>query len=155
MRNQWSWNSCNSAVSSTVNNLLSQGMNIPRQFRVVVFPEPVPPEIMKFAGREPRPSTQHHIVAARATSIVPNSIKSIIVIGSARNFRIVSVGPSGDTGGITPFTLLPSGNLPSNNGTCPGPSPNGTLVNAAMFNAIFNPSSSSIQMFVRHIPCSR
>ena len=127
-------------MSSTVSSLLSHGINIPRQFRVVVFPEPVPPEIMKFAGRAPNPSTQHHNVAARDKSTVPNSIKSIIVIGSSLNFLIVNVGPSGETGGITPFTLLPSGRRPSKRGTFPGPLPRGTLVKAAMFEAIFSPS---------------
>ncbi len=77
-----------------------------------------------------------------------------MVSGSSLNFLIVSVGPSGVTGGIVPFTREPSGNLPSKIGTIPGPSPNGTLVNAAIFLAICNPSPSSIQIFVLHIPCS-
>jgi hypothetical protein len=150
--NQWSWYTCNSAVSSTVSSLLSHGIYIPSTFKVVVLPEPVPPAITKFAGFAPNPSIQIHIIAANLRFMVPNLIKLIMVNGSSMNFLIVNVGPSGDTGGIVPLTRLPSGNLPSNIGTCPGSSPKGTPVNAAMFFAIFNPSSSSTQMFVLHIP---
>ena len=125
---QWSWYTCNSAVSSTVNNLLSQGIYIPKQFNVVVLPEPVPPAMTKFAGLESKPSIQTHIIAASLRLTVPNLIRLIMVRGSSLNLRIVNVGPSGETGGIVPFTREPSGNLPSKIGTKPGPSPRGTLV---------------------------
>ena len=72
-------------------------MSIPKQFNVVVLPEPVPPAITKFAGLLSNPSIQTHIIAARRTFTVPNLIKSIIVRGSSRNLRIVRVGPSGET----------------------------------------------------------
>ena len=111
-------------------------MYIPRQFRVVVLPEPVPPAITKLAGRLSRPSIQTHIMAARREFTVPNLTKSNIVRGSSLNFLIVNVGPSGEIGGMVPFTLEPSGNRPSKIGTNPGPSPNGTLVKDAIFFAI-------------------
>ena len=127
-------------------------MYIPKQFSVVVLPEPVPPAITKFAGRLSRPSIQTHIIAASLEFTVPNLIRSSMVKGSSLNFLIVNVGPSGEIGGIVPLTLEPSGNLPSNIGTSPGPSPSGTLVNDAMFLAIWIPLSSSIQTLVRHMP---
>ncbi len=139
-------------MSSTVSNRLCQGIYIPRQFNVVVLPDPVPPAITKLAGRESKPSIHTHIMAASLRLTVPNLIKSTIVRGSSLNFRMVSVGPSGDTGGIVPFTLLPSGNLPSNIGTIPGPSPKGTDVYAAIFFEISKPSASSTQIFVLHMP---
>ena len=114
----------------------------------MVLPEPVPPAITKLAGRLSNPSIQTHIIAARRRFTVPNLIKSIIVSGSSRNFRIVRVGPSGDTGGIVPFTRLPSGRRPSKIGTNPGPSPKGTDVNAAMLRAISNPCWSSTNTLV-------
>ena len=128
---------------------------MPRQFSVVVLPEPVPPAITKFAGRLSRPSIHTHIIAANRELTVPNFTKSIIVSGSSLNFRMVSVGPSGETGGIVPLTRDPSGSRPSKMGTIPGPSPSGTLVNAAMFLAIWSPASSLIHTFVRHMPCLR
>ena len=121
----------------------------------MVLPDPVPPAITKLAGRLSRPSIQTHIIAAKRELTVPNFTRSIMVNGSSRNLRMVSVGPSGVTGGIVPLTREPSGRRPSKMGTRPGPSPSGTLVNAAIFLAIWIPESSSIQMFVRHIPWSR
>ena len=129
-------------------------MYIPRQFRVVVLPEPVPPAITKFAGRLSSPSIQTHIMAASLGLTVPNLTRSIIVSGSSLNLRMVRVGPSGETGGMVPFTRDPSGRRPSKIGTIPGPSPSGTLVKPAMFFAICIPASSLIHTFVRHMPCS-
>ena len=136
IRSQWSWYTCNSAVSSTVSNRRCHGMYIPRQLSVVVLPDPVPPAITKLAGRLSSPSIQTHIIAASLELTVPNFTKSIIVRGSSLNLRMVSVGPSGVTGGIVPFTREPSGRRPSKIGTSPGPSPRGTLVKAAIFLAI-------------------
>ena len=41
--------------------------------------------------------------------IDPKLIRSSIVYGSRENFRIVSVGPRRDRGGMMAFTRLPSG----------------------------------------------
>jgi hypothetical protein len=45
--------------------------------------------------------------------VVPNSIRSSIVYGSRENFRIVSVGPRSESGGMIAFTRLPSGSRAS------------------------------------------
>ncbi len=41
--------------------------------------------------------------------IEPKPIRSSIVYGSRENFRIVSVGPRSESGGMIAFTRLPSG----------------------------------------------
>ncbi len=128
---------------------------MPRQFNVVVLPDPVPPAMTKFAGRLSSPSIHTHIMAARRELTVPKFTRSIIVSGSSLNLRMVRVGPSGETGGMVPLTREPSGSRPSKIGTSPGPSPSGTLVKEAMFLAICKPDSSSIQMLVRHMPWLR
>ena len=44
---------------------------------------------------------------------VPKSIRSSIVYGSRENFRIVSVGPRSESGGMIALTRLPSGSRAS------------------------------------------
>ena len=91
-----------------------QGMYIPRQLSVVVFPEPVPPAMTKFAGRLSNLRSRPIIMAAKRELTVPKLTRSIIVSGSSLSFRMVSVGPSGETGGMVPFTREPSSSRPSN-----------------------------------------
>ncbi|BAA29742.1 102aa long hypothetical protein [Pyrococcus horikoshii OT3] len=94
------------------------GMNIAKEFNVVVLPEPVPPATRMFAGLTPRPSTRSQRNAATSEFKVLNFIKSIIVSGSFLNFLIVIVGPSRLIGGNVALTLLPSGSLASRSGFC-------------------------------------
>ena len=88
------------------------GIKEERTLSVVVFPEPVPPEIkmLSFA------STQVLRKVAASSGNVPNEIRSSIVNGSAENLRIVRIAPSRAIGGTTAFTRLPSGNRASTSG---------------------------------------
>ena len=88
-------------------------MKAERAFNVVVFPELVPPEIIAFADLTPNPSMHNQKNAANSIEIVFEFIKSIMVRGSFLNLRIVSDGPSAETGGIVAFILEPSRSLPS------------------------------------------
>ena len=84
-----SWRSWSSAASSIVTIRSSFGMNEDSTLRVVVLPEPVPPETKMFR----RASTQ----ALRKSNIsgvaVPKRTRSSTVNGDAENFRIVITGP--------------------------------------------------------------
>ena len=99
-----SWRSCSSAASSIVMIRSSFGMNEERTFRVVVLPEPVPPETKTLR----RASTQ----ALRKSNIsgvaVPKRIRSSTVKGEAANFRIVMTGPTSESGGMMALTREPS-----------------------------------------------
>ena len=64
-------------------------INEANAFNAVVFPLAVPPAISIVE----RFSAKYHMYAAISTDTVPNLIKSIIVIGSARNRLIVKVLP--------------------------------------------------------------
>ena len=97
--------------------ILSFGfMNAERAFRVVVFPELVPPDIIAFADLTPSPSMHSQKNAASSRVSVFELIKSITVRGSRLNFLIVSEGPSAETGGIVAFILDPSISRPSRMG---------------------------------------
>ena len=98
----WSWSS---AASSIVTMRSSFGTKAESAFRVVVLPVPVPPEMRTFS----LPRTQAERKCAASGVVVPNSIRSSIVYGSRENFRIVSVGPRSESGGMIAFTRLPSG----------------------------------------------
>ena len=64
-------------------------INVANAFSAVVFPLAVPPAMSIVA----RFSARYHIYAAISIDIVPNLIKSITVIGSARKRLIVNVLP--------------------------------------------------------------
>ena len=83
----------NSEVSSIVITLSVSGTNEHSIFKLVVFPEPVPPEIKILAGLICIPSNASHKNAADSAFSVLNFIKSIIEYGSFLNFRIVKVLP--------------------------------------------------------------
>jgi hypothetical protein len=87
----------------------SGGMNEERTLRVVVFPEPVPPDTTIFSLDLTAPCKNSTIVGVK----VPKFIRSSAVKGSLENLRMVIHGPTKETGGITAFTLDPSGSLAS------------------------------------------
>ena len=97
--------SWSSAASSTVMMRSPSGMAADSTFRVVVLPEPVPPEMRMFSL--PRTQASRNWPAFGVS--VPNLIRSSIWKGSLRNFRIVSVGPLTDSGGMIALTREPSG----------------------------------------------
>ena len=84
----WSWRSWSSAASSIVTIRSSFGMNDDRTLRVVVLPEPVPPDTNRF-----RRASMH---ARRNSNIsdvaVPNRMRSSTVYGVCREL------PDGDDG---------------------------------------------------------
>ena len=98
----WSWSS---AASSIVTMRSSPGTKAEIAFSVVVLPVPVPPEMRTFSF--PRAQAARNCAAFGVT--VPKVIRSSIVYGSRENFRIVSVGPRSESGGMIAFTRLPSG----------------------------------------------
>jgi hypothetical protein len=83
----------------------SFGMKAEVALSVVVFPVPVPPEMRMLS----LPLTQAARNCAAFGVIDPNETRSSIVYGSRENFRIVSVGPLSESGGMIAFTRLPSG----------------------------------------------
>ena len=98
----WSWSS---AASSIVTIRSSPGMKAETAFSVVVLPVPVPPEMRTLSF----PRTHAARNWADFAVSVSNAIRSSIVYGSRENFRIVSVGPLSESGGMIAFTRLPSG----------------------------------------------
>ena len=90
-----------------------EGINDVNVFNVVVFPEPVPPEMIIFEGLTFNPSMFIHKNAAKCALIEFDLIKSSIVNCYFLNFLIVRVEPSAVIGGIVALTLLPLGNLAS------------------------------------------
>src|SRR3954453_15057523 len=98
----WSWSS---AASSIVTMRSSFGTNAARAFSVVVLPVPVPPEMSMSSF----PRTHAERNCAASGEMVPKLIRSSIVYGSRENFRIVSVGPRSESGGVMAFTRLRSG----------------------------------------------
>ena len=84
-----SWRSWSSAASSIVTIRSSFGMNDERTLRVVVLPEPVPPDTKMFS----RASTQARRKSNMSAVAVPKRIRSSTVKGEAENFRIVMTGP--------------------------------------------------------------
>ena len=99
-----SWRSWSSAASSTVMIRSSLGMNEESTFRVVVLPEPVPPDTKMLR----RASTQARRKSNISGVAVPNRIRSSTVNGVAANLRMVSTGPISDSGGMMAFTREPS-----------------------------------------------
>ena len=99
-----SWRSCSSAASSIVTIRSSFGMNDERTLRVVVLPEPVPPETKMFR----RASTQARRKSNMSAVAVPNRIRSSTVNGEAENLRMVMTGPTRDSGGMMALTREPS-----------------------------------------------
>ena len=83
----------------------SSGMNDDRTLRVVVLPEPVPPDTKTLR----RASTQTLRNSNISAVAVPKRTRSSTVNGLAENFRIVMTGPISDTGSITALTREPSG----------------------------------------------
>ena len=100
-----SWRSWSSAASSIVTIRSSFGMNDDSTLRVVVLPEPVPPETKMFR----RASTQalQEVEHLRAWPCRSGS-RSSTVNGEAENFRIVMTGPTSDSGGMIALTREPS-----------------------------------------------
>ncbi len=79
---------------------------------MVVLPLPVPPDTIMLTLA----LTQASRNSAISRLIVPRSIRSSTVKGSAANLRIVIVGPLRDNGGMMAFTLDPSGKRASTEG---------------------------------------
>src|SRR5260370_24250090 len=79
-------------------------MKLECTLRVVVFPEPVPPETSMFS----RDRTHARTNCAIGSVIVPNLIRSVILYGSFENFRMVRMGPFNDSGGMMTLTPDPS-----------------------------------------------
>ena len=98
----WSWSS---AASSIVTIRSSPGTNDDIAFSIVVLPVPVPPEMRTFS----LPFTHAARNCAACGVSEPKLIRSSIVYGSRENFRIVSVGPLSESGGMIALTRLPSG----------------------------------------------
>ncbi|MNM83227.1 hypothetical protein D3C81_952810 [compost metagenome] len=95
---------CNSAESSIVITLSSDGINWDKAFKNVVFPEPVPPLIkMLYLLRTSRCSS-----SAASSLSEPIETNCSIVSGRSGNLRIVIVGPFKATGGRTILTRDPS-----------------------------------------------
>ena len=82
----------------------SFGMNDESTFRVVVLPEPVPPETKMLS----RASTQARRKSNISGVAVPNLTRSSTVNGEAENFRTVTTGPMSDSGGMMALTRDPS-----------------------------------------------
>ena len=101
----WVCCSCSSAASSIVTMRSSSGTNADIAFRVVVLPVPVPPEMRMLSF----PLTAAARNCAALGEIDPKEIRSFIVYGSRANFRIVSVGPFSESGGMIALTREPSG----------------------------------------------
>ena len=99
-----SWRSCSSAASSIVTIRSSFGMNDERTLRVVVLPEPVPPDTKMFN----RASTHARRKSNMSAVAVPNRMRSSTVKGDAENFRIVMTGPTSESGGMMALTREPS-----------------------------------------------
>src|SRR5512139_660837 len=86
---QFGWGSFNSRVSSRETIFDNGGINNEMALRAVVFPDAVPPA--KIADLPF--STQSQIYAIESGAKVRHSIRSVGVIGSSLNLRIVKVEP--------------------------------------------------------------
>ncbi len=107
-----SWRSCSSAASSIVMIRSSSGMNDERTLRVVVLPEPVPPETKMLS----RASTQARRKSNISAVAVPKRTRSLTVNGRAANLRTVMTGPTSESGSMTALTREPSGRRASTRG---------------------------------------
>ncbi len=90
----------------------SFGMNDDRTFRVVVLPEPVPPDTKRLSRASMQPRRKSNISGVA----VPNRIRSSTVYGVAANFRTVMTGPTRDSGAMIALTREPSGRRASTRG---------------------------------------
>ncbi len=90
----------------------SSGMNEDMTLRVVVLPEPVPPETktLSFTSTQARRKSNISAVA------VPKRTRSSTVNGRAANLRTVITGPTSESGSITALTRDPSGSRASTRG---------------------------------------
>ena len=79
----WFWRSCSSAASSIVMTRSLSGMNDDRTLRVVVLPDPVPPDTNTLR----RASTQALRNSNISAVAVPKLTRSSTVNGLAANFR--------------------------------------------------------------------
>ena len=105
---------CNrsSAASSIVTIRSVAGMNEDNTFRVVVLPEPVPPDTRIF-----NLAWTHAFKKSAISRLkVPNWIKFSTDITELANFLIVTHGPFKDNGGMMIFTRDPSAKRASTNG---------------------------------------
>ena len=107
----WVWLSCSSAASSMVMMRSSSGMKEERTLRVVVFPEPVPPERKRFR----RASTQARRKANISPVAVPKWTRSSTP-NLVPNLRTVMTGPTSESGRMMAFTREPSGSRASTRG---------------------------------------
>ena len=95
-RTTWSCWSCNSAASSIVMMRCSSGMKDESVFSSVVFPEPVPPEMMMLSLALIAPSSTASISGVNAL----NRSRSSLPRGFEPKTRIVTAAPSRARGGM-------------------------------------------------------
>ena len=88
------------------------GINDDMTFKVVVLPEPVPPDTSMLI----RALTQARKNKAIFSFIVPNDTRFSTVSGVLENLRMVMAGPTKDKGGMIIFTREPSSSLASTSG---------------------------------------
>ncbi len=84
-------------------------MKLESVFRSVVFPEPVPPEMMTFSRAFMAPSISASISGVNALKRRRSSLES----GLEPNIRIVTTGPSRASGGMIALKREPSGSRAS------------------------------------------
>ena len=101
-----------SAASSMVTILSFAGINADKAFRVVVLPEPVPPETKIFKRALTQASRNKDIFSLK----VPNETKSFMEKAFFENLRMVTAGPTRDKGGIIMLTREPSERRASTSG---------------------------------------
>ena len=88
------------------------GMNDERTLRVVVLPEPVPPDTNRL-----RRASMHAFMKSNISGVaVPKRIRSSTVYGFFENLRTVITGPTSDSGSMIAFTREPSGRRASTRG---------------------------------------
>ena len=98
-----------SAASSIVIILSSGEIKEDNTFKSVVFPLPVPPQIIMFSFASTHASKNLAIYGVSA----PVLKKSSMFANSSLNLRIVKTGPFKESGGITALSLEPSTSLAS------------------------------------------
>ena len=109
------WSICSSAASSIVITRWLCGMKRAMTLRVVVLPEPVPPDTRMFM----RPSTAASRNSAMAGLRLPSRVRSSMPSTASLNFRIVSAAPWMAAGLMIALTRLPSGRRASTIGFRP------------------------------------
>ncbi len=92
--------------------LVVDGMNDERTLRVVVLPEPVPPD----TNRLSRASMQARRNSNISGVAVPKLMRSSTVYGVWENLRTVMTGPMSDSGSMIALTREPSGRRASTRG---------------------------------------